>query len=111
MTPAVAAELRHVIAHVRTEASAVAVDCAQGACGTQSIRDGTRTVELSPVCIITFYLSPRVLYEHVADLARAISSAPSLAAANTILCNLGVRTEYEFEQEMLRRGVRRYDQA
>jgi len=32
-------------------------------------------------------------------------------AANTILCNLGVRTEYEFEREMLRCGVWHYDQA
>jgi len=111
MTPAVAAELQRVIAHVRTEASAIAVDCAQGACGTKTIRDGTRTVELSPVCIVTFYLSPRVLYEHVAALARTVTTAPSLEAANTILCNLGVRTEYEFEKEMLRRGVRHYDQA
>ena len=59
----------------------------------------------------TDYLSPRVLYEHVAALARAVTAAPSLEAANTILCNLGMRTEYEFEKEMLRRGVRRYDQV
>ena len=43
--------------------------------------------------------------------ARAVTTAPSLEAANTILCNLGVRTEYEFEREMLRCGVWHYDQA
>jgi hypothetical protein len=111
MTPAVAAELRRVIAQVRTEASAVAVECAEGAYGTRTIRDGTRLVELSPVCTVTFYLSPRVLFEHVAALARAVAGATSLEAANDILCGLGVRTEYAFEQEMLRRGVRHYDQV
>jgi hypothetical protein len=111
MTPAITAELQRAVAHVRTEASAVAVECAQGAYGTRTIRDGTRTVPLSPVCTVTFYLSPRVLYEHVAVPARAIAAAASLEAANTILCNLGIRTEYEFETEMLRRGAQRYDQA
>jgi hypothetical protein len=111
MTPAVTAELQRVIARVRTEASAIAVECAQGASGTRSIRDGTRTVALSPVCTVTFYLAPRVVYEHVAALARAIADAPSLEAASTVLCDLGIRTEYAFEQEMQRRGVRRYDQA
>jgi hypothetical protein len=111
MTPAITAEMRRAITHVRTEASAIAVDCATGATGVKSIRDGTRSVVLSPVCTVTFYLSPRVLYEHVATLARLVVDAPSLAAASTILTSRGVRTEYAFEQEMLQRGVRRYDQA
>jgi hypothetical protein len=111
MTPAVSAEMQHVIANVRTEASAIAVDCANGATGVKSIRNGTRTVALSPVCTVTFYLSPRVLYEHVATLASAVHQATSLAAASTIICDLGVRSEYAFEQEMQRRGIQRYDQA
>lgn len=111
MTPAVAEELRQVIAHVHTEASAIAVDCAQGASGTKSIRDGTRTVSLSPVCTVTFYLSPRILFEHVAALARVVASAPSLQAASALLSDRGIRTEYAFEQEMQRRGLRRYDQV
>jgi hypothetical protein len=111
MTPSIAAELQRVVNHVRTEASAVAVACAQGASGTQTIRDGTRTVLLSPVCTVTFYLSPRVLFERVAALARAVCDAPSLHAASVVLTNLGVRSEYAFEQEMQRRGLHRYDQA
>ncbi|GIX45865.1 MAG: hypothetical protein KatS3mg131_0076 [Candidatus Tectimicrobiota bacterium] len=111
LTPAVVAELERLLAHVRTEASAIAVACARGATGVQAIRDGTRRVALSPVCTITFYLSPQVLYEQVGALARAVAAAPSLAAASAALAALGVRSEYEFEKEMLRRGVRRYDQA
>ncbi len=111
MTPAVAAEMRHVIVNVRTEASAIAVECAAGETGVKTIRNGTRTVDLSPVCTVTFYLSPRVLYDHVATLARAVHQATSLDAASTIICNLGIRSEYAFEQEMQRRGIQRYDQA
>ena len=111
MTPGVADELQRVIHHVHTEASAIAVECAHGAAGIKTIRNGTRSVPLSPVCTVTFYLSPRVLFEHVTTLPRAVADAPSLEAASIVLSNLGVRTEYAFEQDMQRRGVRRYDQA
>jgi hypothetical protein len=111
MTPAVAAELQQVIARVHTEASAIPVDCAAGAYGISTIRHGTRTVVLSPLCILTFYLSPRVLYEQVAALARVVSAAPSLEAASALLCDMGIRSEYALEKDMQRRGLRRYDQA
>jgi hypothetical protein len=111
MTPAVAAEMQWVVANVRTEASAIAVDCANGETGVKSIRNGTRTVALSPVCTVTFYLAPRVLYEHVTTLASAVRQATSLDAASAILSDLGIRSEYAFEQEMQRRGIQRYDQA
>ncbi len=111
MTPTVTTKLQNVITQVRTEASAIAVDCARGASGTKTIRDGTRTVPLSPIYPITFYLSPRVLFEQVAALARAVNTAPSLSAASTIIENLGVHSEYAFEQTMLARGAHRYDDA
>jgi hypothetical protein len=110
MTPAITAELRHAITQVRTEASAIAVDCAEGATGIKTIRDHTRSVMLSPVCTVTFYLAPRILYDHVALLASAVVDAASLEGASAILSARGVRTEYAFEQEMLRRGAQRYDQ-
>jgi len=108
MTPAVAAELRRVVAQVPTEASAIAVACAEGARGTRAIRDGTRTLALSPVGIVTFYLAPRVLHEHVAALARLVADAPSLEAASARLVERGFPSEYAFEQEMLRRGAAQY---
>jgi hypothetical protein len=108
MTPAVAAELRRVIEHVPTEASAIAVACAEGARGTRAIRDGTRTLALSPVGVVTFYLAPRVLHEHMAALARLVADAPSLEAASARLVERGFPSEYAFEQEMLRRGAAQY---
>ena len=108
MTPAVAAELRRVVAHVPTEASAIAVACAEGAHGTRAIRGGTRAVPVSPVGIVTFYLAPRVLYERVAALARLVGDAPSLEAASALLVARGFPSEYAFELEMQRRGAREY---
>ncbi len=108
MTPAVAAELRRVVAQVPTEASAIALACAEGARGTRLIRDGTRAVPVSPVGSVTFYLAPRVLYEQVAALARLVADAPSLAAASALLVERGFPSEYAFEVEMARRGARRY---
>ena len=111
MTPAITAELQRVISHVRTEASAIAVACAQGAFGTQTIRGGTRTVPLSPVCTVTFYLSPGILFKHVATLAQAVCHATSLQAASSLIENLGVRSEYAFEQAMWARGAQHYGDA
>jgi hypothetical protein len=104
----VAAELRRVIERVPTEASAIAVACAEGARGMRAIRDGTRTVAVSPVGAVTFYLAPRVLYERVAALARLVAEAPSLEAASALLVERGFPSEYAFEQEMLRRSARHY---
>jgi hypothetical protein len=108
VTPAVAAELRRVIEHVPTEASAIAVACAEGARGTLPIRQGTRSVTASPVGSVTFYLAPRVLYERVATLARLLAEAPSLEAASALLVERGFPSEYAFEQEMARRGASHY---
>lgn len=108
VTPAVCAELQQLIASVPTEASALAVECALGGCGTRAIRSGTRTVTLSPVGAVTFYLSPRVLAERVAPLARLVADAPSLQAASDRLVARRIPSEYAFEQEMVRRGATAY---
>lgn len=108
LTPAVAAELRRVVTRVRTEASAVVLEAAEGGLGERRIRDGTRRLDLSPVCTVTFYLDPRVLYTHVAAIARAVAAAPSLAAASEIVVGLGLHSEYAYELEQARRGRRSY---
>jgi len=97
LTPAAAETLTAAIAHVPTEASAMAVRCARGATGTTTIRAGRRTVELSPVGAITFYLDPAAALRSAARLADAVTDAPSLADANAILHRLGVRTELDYE--------------
>jgi hypothetical protein len=100
LTPAIADKLEAAIAHVPTEASAMAVKCARGAKGTTTIRRGRRKVELSPVAAITFYLDPHVALATAARLADAVADAPSLHDANAILHRLGVRSELDYELEL-----------
>ncbi|MFQ6024041.1 MAG: DUF1152 domain-containing protein [Acidiferrobacterales bacterium] len=107
VTPAVADELAQLIERVRTEASNVVLRSARGEFGCTAIRDGTRSVGLSPVCTVTFYVDPAVLAKST-PLAAAVSASTSLEEANAALLRLGIRTEYEFEKEMKRRGLGRY---
>lgn len=94
--------LEAAIATVPTEASAMAVRCARGATGETTIRQGRRTVELSPVAALTFYFDPLVALDTAARLADAVVDAPSLEAANAILHRLGVRSELDYERDMQR---------
>ena len=89
--------LERAIAHVPTEASAMAVRCARGAVGQTTIRQGRRTVQLSPIAALTFYLDPLIAMDTAARLADAIVDAPSLEKANAILRRLGVRSELDYE--------------
>lgn len=92
-----AGRLEAAIERVPTEASAMAVRCARGGMGRTTIRRGRRTVELSPVGALTFYLDPHVAMDTAARLADAVADAPSLTDANAILHRLGVRSELDYE--------------
>ena len=91
--------LEAAVAAVPTEASAMALRCARGHTGTTTIRQGRRTVELSPLGGLTFLLDPRIAMATAARLADAVVEAPDLQRANAILHRLGVRTELDFEVE------------
>jgi hypothetical protein len=102
LDPAMCDALEAAIACVPTEASAMAVRCARGATGSTTIRRGRRTVELSPVGAITFYLDPLVALDTAARLGDAVADAPSLTEANAILRRLGVRSELDYEVDAAR---------
>ena len=93
LTPDAADRLERVIAHVPTEASAMAVRCARGEVGTTAIRNGRRSVELGPAGALTFFLDPAACVASAARLAAAVVDAGSLADADAILTARGVRTE------------------
>ncbi len=107
VTPRVADELSRLVQRVKTEASEVVLRSARGELGSVSIRNGTRSVLVSPTCMVTFYLNPVVLAES-SPLAAAVKGSTSLEEANAALRMLDVRTEYEFEKEMRHRGLNRY---
>jgi hypothetical protein len=97
--PDAVARLEAAVAEVPTEASAMALRCARGHTGPATIRAGRRTVELSPVGALSFYLDARAAVDSAARLADAVSDAPSLRDANAILHRLGVRTELDYEED------------
>ncbi len=99
LTAPVAARLEEAMEYVHTEASAQAVRAFRGAAGTQTIRGGRRSLELSSTAAVTFYLDVERTLEATGRLARAVDGAPSLEEANRELNRLGVTTELDREIE------------
>jgi hypothetical protein len=101
LTPVVAARLEEAVEAIPTEASAQAVRCFHGAIGETAIRQGRRTVELSPVGALTFYFDVAKAIWSAARLAAAVIDAEDLEAANEILRARAIRTELDYERDAL----------
>jgi hypothetical protein len=101
LTPAVAGRLEEAVKVVPTEASAQAVRCFHGEIGRSAIRQGRRSVELSPAGALTFYFDPIAAVRSAARLAAAVTDARDLEHANAILHDLGVYTELDYERDAL----------
>jgi hypothetical protein len=99
LTERVAERLEGAIELVPTEASAQAVRSFRGAAGRVAIRGGARSVELSLLASVTFYLDVEATIAVTGRLARAVRDAESLEEANDALNALGVRTELDLERE------------
>jgi hypothetical protein len=101
LTPTVAARLEEAVKVVPTEASAQALRCFHGEIGPSAIRQGRRSVELSPAGALTFYFEPVAALRSAARLAAAVTDARDLEHANEILHGLGVYTELDYERDAL----------
>jgi hypothetical protein len=101
LTPAVAERLEQAVKAVPTEASAQALRCFRGEIGPSAIREGRRSVELSPAGALTFYFDPARAVRSAARLAAAVTDARDLEHANEILHGLGVHTELDYERDAL----------
>ena len=101
LTAPVAARLRQAVEAIPTEASAQALRCFHGAIGEATIRQGRRTVELSPVGALTFYFDIPAALASAARLAAAVMNARELDHANEILHKAGVRTELDYERDAI----------
>lgn len=99
LTPAVAEQIEAAAATVPTEASLQAVRCARGETGEAVIRGGRRRVPLTPLGALTVFFDPAIAVREVAPLARAVTDAGDLEAANEALHALGVRTELDLERD------------
>ena len=99
LTPKIAAEIEQVIKTVPTEASAIPVECFRGAWGIKVIRGGRRTLKLTPLTTLTFFMAPEKLYESLSRPAQAVRGSTSLDEANNALHALGIYTELDFERD------------
>jgi hypothetical protein len=102
LTPEVATLLEQAVEVVPTEASAQAVRAFRGVSGEVPIREGRRTVPLSPLAAVTFFFLIPAAVRSAARLALAVRGAADLDEANLILRSLGVRTELDWETERRR---------
>jgi hypothetical protein len=101
LTAPIAERLEEAVKAVPTEASAMALRAYRGESGAISIRDGRRTVRLTPEAANTYFFDPGVALTSVARLAAAVVDAPDLEAANRALNARGVRTELDYERDVL----------
>ena len=102
LTPKIAAEIEEAIKTVPTEASAIPAQCFRGAWGESKIRSGQRSVKLTPLTALTFFMSATKLYEILSRPARAVRASASLEDANDALRTIGVSTELDFERSKYR---------
>jgi hypothetical protein len=94
------ARLDAAVAEVPTEASAMALRCAHGATGMTTIRDGRRTVRLTPPGGLVFFLDPLVALRTASRCAVLVGAAASLEEANEILLARGISTELHYESSL-----------
>ena len=99
LTEPVARRLEEAVELIPTEASAQAVSAYRGAAGLVKIRGGARTVELSSLATVTFYLEVAATLRAAGRLALAVDQAANLERANEALNALGVRTELDLERQ------------
>ncbi len=102
LTPKMVAEMQEVIKRVNTEASAIPVECALGAWGEKMIRHEERTVRLTPLTALTFFLSPSVVFQTLSRPAQALVGSATLDEANAALHSIGLKTELDLERERYR---------
>jgi hypothetical protein len=95
--PAELDRLDAAAAKIPTEASAMALRCGRGAIGATLIRDGRRTVQLTPTGALIFFFDPLVALRSAARCAQLVSGSASLRDANAILLAHGISTELAWE--------------
>ncbi len=102
LTPKIAAELEEVVKTVATEASAIPVQCFSGAWGETKIRTDRRSVKLTPLTALTFFMSVTKLFDTLSRPAQTVSNSMSLEEANEALHTIGVKSELDLERERYR---------
>lgn len=103
ITPSIAHTLEELVSVVDTEASRIPLDAARGTIGPTTIRDGARSVEVTPASLVTFYFDP-VAVDRRSEVTGVVSAAPSVESAAETLRSRGIQTEYDTERARLSEG-------
>lgn len=103
LTPQIVDELTDLLEVVTTEASRLPVEVARGKLGEAVIRDGARSVELTPASTVTFYLDPDAIAA-TSDLDEYVTDTESFEAAQEALAQAGYETERDLEQRLAAGG-------
>jgi hypothetical protein len=101
--PRIVDELTDLLEIVTTEASRLPVEVARGKLGEAVIRDGARSVELTPVSTVTFYLDPDGVGA-TSDLDEYVTDTGSFEAAQDALAHAGYETELNLERRLVNRS-------
>lgn len=96
--------LEHVLEFVKSEASRIPLLAARGFKGPANIRKGSRSVVVSPVHTLTFYLSARDVAESVPPV-KNLEKTGSLEEARKILNEYGLYTELDLEEDIEKLGL------
>jgi len=99
LTPRIAAELEEAVKTVPTEASAIPLECFRGGWGERRIRTDQRSVRLTPLAALIFFMTPSSVYATLSRPAQAVSRSSSLDEANEALHAIGIKTELDLERE------------
>jgi len=99
LTPRVVDELETLVEVVTTEASRLPLEVARGRLGEAVIRDGARSVELTPASMVTFYLDPGAVAA-TSTLADCVRETTSFDAAQEALAGAGYETELDLERDL-----------
>lgn len=103
LTPRVVEELTDLLEVVTTEASRLPVEVARGQRGEAVIRDGARSVELTPASTVTFYLDPEAVAA-TSDLDEHVRDTESFEAAQNALTDADYETELDLERRLAAGG-------
>jgi hypothetical protein len=99
LTPEDVKELGRVIPKTKTESSALAMKAAKGLRGEVEIRGGFRKVLITPMCALTFYFDPKVVFRRISKVAKDLVPTRTLEEAQAVLEQAGIPSELTFERE------------
>ncbi|MGB9816322.1 MAG: DUF1152 domain-containing protein [Desulfurococcaceae archaeon] len=97
--------LSKILEYVDSEASWIPLLACKGVRGEVSIRNGTRSVKVSLINTLTFFLDARAIADDI-EPVRALYDTTSLEEARSIINDHGIYTELDLEEDIDRQGLK-----